>query len=244
MTSPLAVRNLDDLQRRLQQVPSDSGRTRPFVTISYAQCLDGSIATKNRRPLTISGRASLMLTHHLRSLFDGILVGINTVLADNPQLTVRRVAGRNPQPVVLDTHLRTPVDSRLIQRDDRRAWLASSSCNSDGRAAALVRAGAVNLPCRLNGRGEIDLHALMALIYEKGIRSLMVEGGARVITSFLQAELVDQFVITISPAFVGGLQVVDAGSAAPIGKLTLGDIHYERLDDDLIVWARPEGSPP
>lgn len=240
MTLPSSIGNIDDLTRHLQQVHAVNRiGDRPFTAISYAQCIDGSIATRDRRPLAISGRASMTLTHRLRSVFGGILVGINTVLADNPQLTARLVNGPNPQPIVLDTHLRTPVTSRLVQREDRSTWLASAVDHPKDRHAALTRAGVECLPCRLNGMGQIDLNALLRELYTRGIQSLMVEGGARVITSFIQAGLADLFIITISPAFVGGLQVIDGNSTDPLAKLSLTDIHYERLDNDLIVWAKP-----
>ena len=156
MTLPSSIGNIDDLARQLQKVHSANPTgDRPFTTISYAQCIDGSIATRDRRPMAISGQASMTLTHHLRSMFAGILVGINTVLADNPQLTVRLASGPNPQPIVLDTHLRTPVSSRLVQRNDRTAWLASAADHPTNRQAALTRAGVECLPCALNGTGQI-----------------------------------------------------------------------------------------
>ena len=224
------------LQGRKQPQPS---RLRPFIAISYAQSIDGSIATNHRQPLPISGRESLEMTHFLRSIFDGILVGINTVLADDPQLTVRLADGANPQPVVLDTHLRTPFDSKLLQRRDRISWLASASDNDHSRVNALTLAGALVLPCRLDSNDQIDLNYLMALLYQKGVQSLMVEGGAKVITSFIHAELVDLFIITISPKFIGGLQVIETRDGDLYSKLKLTGINYETLGQDVIVWAKP-----
>jgi 3,4-dihydroxy 2-butanone 4-phosphate synthase/GTP cyclohydrolase II len=240
MTSPPSIKGTDDLDRHLQAVHSAGNHNgRPFTLVSYAQCLDGSIATIDRRPLAISGRAAMTLTHRLRDLFEGILIGINTLLTDDPRLTVRLVDGANPRPVVLDTHLRTPASCRLVQRNDRAVWLASAANQSEGRQAALTRAGAVCLPCSLNSRGQIELHALLQKLYDRGIHSLMVEGGAQVITSFIRARLADLFIITVSPALVGGLQAVDGRSTAPLSRLPLTDIHYERMEDDLIVWAKP-----
>jgi riboflavin-specific deaminase-like protein len=234
-----SIGNISELQRHLHNVHSSKENRRPFVSVSYAQCLDGSIATKDRRPLAISGTSSMRLTHRLRSMFDGILVGINTVLADDPQLTVRLIKGPSPQPIVLDTHLRTPLDCRLAQRDDQKAWLASATGISQNRSVPLARNGIINLPCRLNGHGQIDLFDLLDQLQEKGIRSLMVEGGAKVITSFILAGLIDLFVITISPAFVGGLQVVDGHKAKTTVHMSLTDTHYEQRGKDLIVWAKP-----
>ena len=240
MTYPPSINSIEDLDRHLQAVRTAGNHNgRPFTLVSYAQCLDGSIATIDRRPLAISGRESMTLTHRLRALFEGILIGINTLLADNPRLTVRLVDGANPRPVVLDTHLRTPAACRLVQQNDRTVWLASAANHRPDRQAALARAGAVCLPCSLDGRGQIDLHALLQKLHDRGVRSLMVEGGAQVITSFIRAGLADLFIITVSPAFVGGLQAVDGRSTAPLSKLSLTDINYERMEDDLIVWAKP-----
>lgn len=243
MTSSPSIRGIDDLDRHLQAVHSAGNHNgRPFTLVSYAQCLDGSIATIDLRPLAISGRASMMLTHRLRASFEGILIGINTLLADNPRLTVRLVDGAHPQPVVLDTHLRTPTSCRLVQQNDRSVWLANAAGNHpEDRRAALTRAGAVCLPCSLDGRGQIDLHALLKKLHDRGVRSLMVEGGAQVITSFIREGLADLFIITVSPAFVGGLQAVNGRPTAPLSKLPLTDINYERMEDDLIVWAKPGG---
>jgi riboflavin-specific deaminase-like protein len=240
MASSPSINCIDDLDRHLQAVHAGGNHNgRPFTLVSYAQCLDGSIATIDHRPLAISGRASMTLTHRLRALFDGILIGINTLLADDPRLTVRLVDGANPHPVVLDTHLRTPTACRLLQEKDRAVWLASAANRPEDRQAALTRAGAVCLPCSLDGRGRIDLHALLQKLHDRGVHSLMVEGGAQVITSFIRAGLADLFIITVSPAFVGGLQAVDGRSTAPLSKLSLTDINYERMEDDLIIWAKP-----
>ena len=98
---------------------------RPFVTVSYAQSLDGSIATVNKQQMQLSGTESMRLTHQLRACCQSILVGIGTVLADNPSLTVRRAEGQNPQPIILDTRLRTPLDADLIKRPDLSTWIVN-----------------------------------------------------------------------------------------------------------------------
>src|SRR5262252_6368998 len=100
------VRNAD--------VPSRS----PCVTLSYAQSLDGSIAGCNGETIGISGGRALDFTHRLRAMHDAILVGVNTVVVDDPLLTVRRVEGPSPRPIIVDSHLRTPLDSRLVGRRD------------------------------------------------------------------------------------------------------------------------------
>ena len=212
---------------------------RPFVTVSYAQSMDGSIATRNRLPIQFSGPESSILTHQIRASCDAILIGIGTLLADDPQLTVRLVEGGNPQPIILDTRLRTPLNAKLVKRTDLTSWIINEKKDINHRARALTKAGAQPVHCTTSEEGRIDLHALMAILAKKRINSVMVEGGAKVITSFVNSRLVDQFIITVSPRLVGGLPVIDPGEYSSKINLTLDHISYQRLGDDLIIWARP-----
>jgi riboflavin-specific deaminase-like protein len=233
---------LEDLSRELT-CAADTARTpgRPFVTVSYAQSIDGSIASRNRRPLPISGPASMRMTHSLRSLHDGILVGIETVLADDPQLTVRLVTGPHPRPVVLDTHLRTPLSARLGRHPQGRSWLVGATDNPAERVAAMTDAGFEVLPCRREDEnGRLDLQQTLSILHARGIRRLMVEGGARVITSFIRAQLVDLFIITIAPKLVGGLQVMTAPPNGTQTAMALTAIRYQQLENDLVLWGRPQ----
>ncbi|WP_374688498.1 GTP cyclohydrolase II [Promineifilum sp.] len=185
--------------------PSREGR--PFITLSYAQSLDGSIAARRGEPTTISGPEAMRLTHQLRAHHDAILVGIGTVIADDPQLTVRLVRGPDPQPVVLDSRLRFPAWARLL-REGRRPWIATTEAADRGRQAELEAAGArvVRLPA--DGNGMVNLEALLAFLDRRHIRSLMIEGGATVISSVLAAHLADRLVLTIAPLMLGGLNAV------------------------------------
>ena len=234
------VTNCDELQDCLAQAAAFRRRMgRPFVTVSYAQSIDGSIASRERQPIRLSGQLSMVLTHRLRARFDAILVGIETVLADNPHLTVRCAEGRNPQPVVLDTHLRIPIQSNLVQRSDLSCYVVSGRNGPHERIDALTRAGVTVLPCQLGSDGKIDLPCLMRLLAERGVNSLMVEGGARVITSFIRARLVDQFIITIAPTLIGGLCVIDGPGLQSFAQLRLEHVHYQHLGEDCILWAKP-----
>jgi GTP cyclohydrolase II len=232
---------LDELQYCLAQAAAFRRHWgRPFVTVSYAQSVDGSIASRTRQPIRLSGELSMALTHRLRTRFDAIMVGIETVLADNPHLTVRYAQGPHPQPIVLDTHLRIPIQSNLVQRSDLSSWVVSGHNNAHERIDTLAQAGVTVLPCQLGEDGKIDLKRLMPLLADRDVNSLMVEGGARVITSFIRARLVDQFIITIAPTLIGGLPVIDGPGIHPSTQLKLNQVHYEHLGEDLILWAKPE----
>jgi 3,4-dihydroxy 2-butanone 4-phosphate synthase/GTP cyclohydrolase II len=220
----------------------------PLVTLSYAQSLDGCLTIQRGFPQALSGQASLALTHQLRAAHDAILVGIGTVLADNPRLTVRLVEGKDPQPVVLDTHLRFPLHANLL-RHPRPPWIVASEGADPARAAALEKAGARLLRLQTQTAGEIDLDLLLEKLAGLGIDSLMVEGGARVITAFLRQALADQVVLAIAPVFLGGLHAVEepVGQAGGRGEPTpatnlafprLKDPGFERSGDDLVVWGK------
>jgi riboflavin-specific deaminase-like protein len=149
------------------------------------------------------------------------------------------VAGDNPQPVILDTNLRTPPEANLVNRQDLSTWIANGNHGSGARCSMLRQKGATLISCRCGDDGLIDLEALMEELVNRQIDSLMVEGGARVITSFIRWKLVDLFVVTVSPKFVGGLPVIDTSSFQSTSFLQLEDVHYQTLGEDLIIWARP-----
>lgn len=212
---------------------------RPFITVSYAQSVDGSIATKKRQPIGLSGPQSAILTHQIRACSEAILIGIGTLLADDPRLNVRLVEGNSPQPIILDTHLRTPLNAKLLERSDTRPWIINAVAKQSQQSLALRNAGSTPICCKTSQDGRIDLQALMKILAAKQINSIMVEGGARVITSFVKSRLVDQFIVTISPKFVGGLPVIDSDGLQSKTHLKLSEVRYRHSGDDLIIWASP-----
>lgn len=217
---------------------------RPMVTVSYAQSVDGSIAARNRQQLMLSSRQSMVLTHRIRAACDAIVIGINTLLVDNPLLTVRLIDGPNPQPIVLDSKLRIPLQSRLLDRTDHRCWLACTDKSNIERIGSVERRGAELIHCRRDHLGRVDLPDLLSLLGQRGIRSIMVEGGSQVITSFLEARLVDQMIITIAPRLVGGLPVLNRPTAGNGSLLHLDSITYQSCGPDIILWGKPRWREP
>jgi 3,4-dihydroxy 2-butanone 4-phosphate synthase/GTP cyclohydrolase II len=215
---------------------------RPSITLSYAQSLDGSITVRRGQPMALSGPESMAMTHQLRADHDAILVGIGTVLADDPGLTVRLVNGRDPQPIILDSHLRFPVDAKMLH-NPRPPWIAAVDPVDPVRRAHLEAAGAQVLAVPPNSQGQIDLTRLLIQLRRRGIEHLMVEGGASIITSFLAAQLADRIVLTIAPVLVGGLNAIGSlvqtdGAGFP----RLLNPRYEQVGDDLVLsgdvlWA-------
>ncbi|MGA9531932.1 MAG: dihydrofolate reductase family protein [Anaerolineales bacterium] len=223
---------LSPLYQRLQGAQAHADR--PFLTLSYAQSLDGSIAITAGAQTDISAPESLEMTHRLRAIHDGILVGIGTVLADDPQLTVRQVAGDNPTPIILDTHLRTPLNARIMY--DKTPIIFHGSQAPIDRRAALRAQGAETIEIPLEREGRLDGQAALSCLHDLGFELVMVEGGAAVISYVLASALADMLILTIAPFLLGGLRALDAGTSRS-GLPALGQLHWQPLGRDLIAWA-------
>ncbi len=235
--SPGLAQRIATLRQRAHIYAEERGL--PFVTLSYAQSLDGSIAATPGQPLALSGPLSLTLTHALRAAHDAILVGIGTVLADDPRLTVRLVAGADPQPVVVDSHLRLPSTAKLL-RHPRGVWIATTDAERQVGAQALGGNARI-LEVAAGADGRVNLLALLQELGRRGIRSVMVEGGSQLLTSFVQEQLAQAAVITIVPRLVGGLSAISApltaGSSAPAASPRLSAVTYTPAGEDLVVWG-------
>lgn len=209
---------------------------KPFITLSYAQSLDGSISIDPNASVNLSNRKSHTFTHRLRACHDAILVGIGTVISDDPQLNVRLTEGPDPQPVVVDSQLRFPLSARLLSHHKKKPWIATSSPKDPQKQHVLNRVGVrmERFPALENG--WVNLTVLMEYLFRRGIKSVMVEGGARIITSFLRERLADQLVITIAPVIIGGLRGVgDLGYSGNPGFFPIKNVHYQNINGDVIV---------
>jgi riboflavin-specific deaminase-like protein len=179
---------------------------RPQVSVHFAQTLDGHIDRPSEsESAVISNREGFRLAHERRATHDAVLIGIRTVLRDDPKLRVTRVVGPNPHRVVLDSHLRTPSDARLLERDqDERVVIFASRDHAAGRALAeLGRRGAEVVLIDRGPTGLLDIRAALHWLVDNGIATLLVEGGARTIASFLDARAVDRMSVEIAPRFIG-----------------------------------------
>lgn len=232
---------LSELHLRLEVAEARAGRRgRPHVTLAYAQSLDGSIAGKGNRPMSLSSFGSLQLTHELRAAHDAILVGIGTVLSDNPRLNVRLASGEDPRPIVVDSRLRIPKDARLLQ-NGRGVWLAATDRAAILAETELQSRGATVLRLQALPNGWVNLEALLGRLAERGVRHVLVEGGARILTSFFEARLADYLVVTISPRFVGGLRPLDSREL-PSSPFVVG-WRSERVGEDLVVAGELAADP-
>jgi GTP cyclohydrolase II len=209
---------------------------RPYVVLKYAQTLDGRIATRTGDSKWISGELERRASHALRAACDGVLVGINTVIADDPQLTVRLVPGASPLRIVLDTSLRVPPDAQVLC-DGSPTLIITSELSPATRRDELRERGIAVRTVDPEPPWGIDLASALALLREQGIHSLLVEGGAAVITSFLRHRMVDRIVAGIAPTILGaGTEAVGDLSCTQMSdglRLTRRCVHA--LDDDIIL---------
>jgi 3,4-dihydroxy 2-butanone 4-phosphate synthase/GTP cyclohydrolase II len=190
---------------------------RPFVVLKFAQTLDGRIATATGDARWISGEAERRASHAFRAACDAVLVGVGTVLQDDPQLTVRMVPGASPLRVVLDSTLRVPDRAKILHTDAATTILTTDRSDPARRQTlAARRLGVKVLPAGADG---VDVGPALAALRSSGVETLLVEGGARVITSLLRAGVVDRLIVAVAPTIIGqGTEAV-----GPLGVTSVAD---------------------
>jgi 5-amino-6-(5-phosphoribosylamino)uracil reductase/diaminohydroxyphosphoribosylaminopyrimidine deaminase/5-amino-6-(5-phosphoribosylamino)uracil reductase len=214
---------------------------RPTVTITYAQTLDGRIATRSGNSQWISGTESLRFAHALRASHDAIMVGVGTVLRDNPRLTVRLAPGTDPLRVVVDSTLATPASAAVLADGAAAGTIVAVTERADAaRRAEIASLGADVLVVGSGADGRVDLRSLLAALHERNIGSVMVEGGARLMTSLLHDHLADQLAVCIAPKILGA--GIDAIGDLGIDTLDLA-LHLDhptitRYGPDLVIDGR------
>jgi len=175
---------------------------RPHVIINCAMSLDGKIASQSGRQMKISCEEDIKRMYELRNDSDAVLIGIGTVLSDDPKLTVKEKYIKNPkQPIriVLDTYCRTPIDSLVVNDTAKTLVIIGKDCNKKFlNNVELIK-------CKIDEKGLIDLENLIQILKDKGIKKLMVEGGSTVIGSFLKSNLVDDMFVYVAPMIIGGI---------------------------------------
>jgi riboflavin-specific deaminase-like protein len=217
--------------------------SRPVVTLSYAQTLDGRLATSTGSSQWISSPESLRFSHELRVGHDAIMVGAGTVSRDDPRLTVRLVAGRDPLRVVVDSTLRSPLTAAVLTEEAAPGTVFAVTDRAPAAKRDKVRAlGATVLSLPAQSGGRVNLVALLAALHERGIRSLLVEGGAQLITALLRARLADRLVVCVAPKILGaGIEAVgDLGIRELARSLIMTDTLVTPYGVDLILDSRVE----
>jgi riboflavin-specific deaminase-like protein len=195
----------------------------PQVTIHFAQSLDGRLATRTGDSQWIGGPASLKLAHQLRSEHAAILVGVGTVIKDNPRLTVRLVEGPSPRRVIVDSTLRLPLEAHVLTDGAAPTKVATTERALPERVRAIEDQGVTVLHTPADALGRVDLGALFDRL---DAESVLVEGGGAVITSVLRQQLAHRVVVCIAPMLIGS------------GTDAVGDLQVECLSQALRFSAR------
>ena len=208
---------------------------RPFVVVKYAQSLDGRIATATGDSKWISSEEERRVSHALRARCDAIMVGVGTVLADDPQLTVRMVPGASPIRVVLDSTLRVPAEAKVL--GDEAATVVITTERSPREKRDLVESKGAGVRVASRCGDGVEISAALKILSDMGVRSILVEGGAKVITSFLKQDLVDRVMVSVAPKLLGaGTEGVgDLGTRSVTEGLTLQDRRVHVVGDDILV---------
>ncbi|AIQ13559.1 bifunctional diaminohydroxyphosphoribosylaminopyrimidine deaminase/5-amino-6-(5-phosphoribosylamino)uracil reductase RibD [Paenibacillus durus] len=216
----------------------------PFVTLKSASTLDGKIATRTGDSKWISNEAARGIVHTIRHRHQGIMVGVGTVIADNPSLTTRtEVPGINPVRIIIDSNLRTPLESSVVTDKQAQTIIVAAETVDAAKEEALTAAGVQVLRC---GAGpQVDLNTAMSRLGELEIGSILLEGGGILNGAMLEQGLVDRVVLFFAPKIVGG------GAAAPAAfsfdgvelmsnAITLRGVEVEVLGDNVCISGIPE----
>lgn len=207
----------------------------PFVTMKFASSLDGKIATFSGESQWISGFEARKFVHHLRDINDAVLVGVGTVLADNPSLTTRLIEGKSPIRVIADSNLRTPIDSNVIN-DKARTIIAVTENVDDKNVSAMENRGVEII---FAGNDRVDLKILMRELAKREITSVLVEGGGKINFSMLEAGLVDKIHAFIAPKIIGGEKSLTSVEGMGFERLkeaiTLKNFTAEKIGEDFLL---------
>lgn len=214
---------------------------RPFVTLKYAMTIDGKIAAASGDSKWITGEDARAFSHKLRRSHDAVLVGIGTVLADDPLLTTRMIAGKNPLRIVLDTELKIPPDANVLNND--AGTLIVSGQNADKKKLSRLKKMPNVVVLQMETEdGKIPVKALMDALAKTEITSILVEGGSSVLGSFKDAGVVNRVCAFISLKLLGGekaLTPVGGEGAQKIsGSIMLSDMDYKLFKEDILLTGR------
>ncbi len=219
-------------------------KQRPFVVLKGAMSLDGKIAAPSGESRWITEEAARRDVQELRNRYAAIMVGVGTVIMDDPELTCRLEGGRNPKRIILDSSLRIPLGSRVLKDQERNpALIACTETALPEKARQLEEAGAELLYCRSINR-QIDLSDLMAKLGNMAVDSVLLEGGATVNDSAVTQRLVDKIVLYMAPKIIGGCKSKTVVGGHGIDRLDQAyPLHIEsmeRVGEDMKITAYPK----
>lgn len=217
---------------------------RPFVILKSALTLDGKTATTSGDSKWITCEKSRRYVHKLRGIVDAVMVGIGTVMADDPQLTCRMgVSGRDPDRVVVDSQLRIPLNAQVLRPSAMARTIIATTVQNAEKISALEAAGATVVVCRAQS-GRVDLADLLVRLGALGIQSILLEGGSGLVGSMVRMGLVDKFLLFYAPKLFAGGDGIGLCAGAGVPEMSAAyPLRIERITrfaDDFLVTAYPE----
>ncbi len=213
----------------------------PFVTLKVAQTLDGFIATTQCTSKWITGESSRKYVHQLRREHDAVLAGIETCITDDAKLTVRHGLKRHPRRIILDSQLRIPLNSNILNLPDIQNTIIATRVDvSQSKINAVKDKGAVVWRIKSDKNGRIDLDAMLQKAFSENIMSVFVEGGQQVFSAFICQQLWDKYICFIAPKLFGdGLNPLNnLGILKPANAITFCQTEWHKREQDMIFVGR------
>lgn len=212
---------------------------KPYVIINCAMSADGKIASPSGKQLRISNEKDITRMYNLRNECDAVLVGVGTIVSDNPKLTVKEEYVKNPRNpirVILDTHCRTKTDALAVGNQAKTMIITNGECDKNyGSNVEVVQ-------CGIDNEGNINLEEMLDIIFNRGIKKLLVEGGSTVIWNFLKQKLVDDLYVFIGPMIIGGRYTPSMADGEGINSendvINLEIAEVSKLDNGILVHYR------
>lgn len=215
---------------------------KPFVVLKAAMTLDGKIATATGQSKWITNETSRAYGYKLRDIYDGIMVGINTVIEDNPMLTARVDGGKNPIRIVVDSSLKIDINANVVQDKSAKTIIATTDKADKDKILKLQAQDVDVIVVDKDKNDKVDIEKLLDILGQQNICSILVEGGATLSGSFVAKKLVDKVDFFIAPKIVGGKEaktpVAGTGILNLQEALTLKDIQIEKLEEDILIIGR------
>lgn len=215
---------------------------KPFIVLKAAMTLDGKIATATGQSKWITNETSRAYGYKLRDIYDGIMVGINTVIEDNPMLTARVDGGKNPIRIVVDSSLRIDINANVVQDKSAKTIIATTDKADKDKILKLQAQDVDVIVVDKDENDKVDIEKLLDILGQQNICSILVEGGATLSGSFVAKKLVDKVYFFIAPKIVGGKEaktpVAGTGILNLQEALALKDIQIEKLEEDILIIGR------
>ena len=215
---------------------------KPFIVLKAAMTLDGKIATVTGQSKWITNETSRAYGYKLRDIYDGIMVGINTVIEDNPMLTARVDGGKNPIRIVVDSSLKIDINANVVQDKSAKTIVATTDKADKDKILKLQAQDVDVIVVDKDENDKVDIEKLLDILGQQNICSILVEGGATLSGSFVAKKLVDKVYFFIAPKIVGGKEaktpVAGTGILNLQEALALKDIQIEKLEEDILIIGR------